>query len=184
MKVFITSGLILIIITICIYMILKKFKKVDDVLNKKVTNYVLNKITPELFADELNNLTFIELFYEICKDKIKTITKEEYNTISTDFQINGDDKDYELFFKSLEKVLDSDIIKRKLDNLVAIQFEKNIKDALIIEQEAIEYHKQFGEELEGDPELHHVEEQEIEDIIQEKSIVDLESTGTIEDINE
>ena len=90
-----------------------------------------------------------------------------------------------IIIESANEILNGQTVKERLTAHFITSIRHNIKKAYDIEQNAINYNNKFGEEPDGEPELHPAEinigSNDSSDI-DEKSIEELSTTGTVEDI--
>lgn len=158
--------------------------------NSELFKYILDKINPEILKDELNNLVSYDLFKEdsielLYLNLYDDINENRYNWLQQDsYDIKISDDDVSLL---LREILNSKEVDVKLADMFVNRVTDNIKESEQLEQEAIIYHKSFGDEPNGSPILHPMntnnEESELDEI-REKSLEDLLSVGTVEDISE
>lgn len=150
------------------------------------------------FVGKTNENSFLQSFKISCKDKIKanlhaTVEKcgtswlgapptlDEYDQVEVSICMK------DIINRAIDYIFDTADIENKLFEIFMDSIKHNISLADIIEQEAIDYNKSFGIEPEGDPELHprktNSDDYESSEIV-EKSLTELSSTGTVEDIND
>ena len=156
----------------CLFYICRKIQ--NDKVNEKQIREKIRKYIKETLddSDQFNDISIpsFTLFIEECIEYLyKKISKTIPNN-SMDLSILNDE-------------LHSSYVYNSLIDIYLSQIAETIKQANQHEDEAIEYHNRFGEEPEGDPELH-PKIKDNQNIISDKypSIQDLIKTGTVENL--
>lgn len=188
-KFFIMVGLFITLLIIADIEKKRELKKTIDLLalETAIKNKILSIISEEDRFKKMENTAYAAFkeyyvwsIHDIMMDQIKQegINYLKCTRIKLDLSFISD---------KIYAVLESPIISMKLSEYFYKDNIYTVEEAERIEQEAIEYNKTFGEEPEGEPELHPKESNSgdytrYED--QYKSIEELSSTGTVEDLEE
>ena len=155
--------------------------------NKEVTeNIILPLINKNDLSGPLNEASALDIYVDLSKD---VLTNRFYDSVLKDSNIFSIDVSNHINRDICKKIVDKFFTESRnyhvLTKLFMDKVFANLKYAEKTESEYIEYLKEFGEEPEGEPELHPIDNVDLEAPNYDDKVVsinDLHKMGVTEDI--
>lgn len=190
---------VIVLIFVAIILVNMRYSKV-----KKLKQTAINQVDLPLFNyiksllenysltdEETINLFSYESFRDICIYGIKNKVSEKISQEGYDWLKLSEDKLKIITKDDILSLTESALKSEQFDAIMANRFFDIVKDSVNEmekeENNAIKYNSEFSKDPDGDPELHPREsniDHSGDDDIDEISLEDLSSTGTIEDVDE
>ena len=172
------------------YSALKELKKTTiGQIDVPLYNYIKSSIEDYNLTDEETiNLMSYESFRDICIFNIKNKVSNKINKDGYGWLKLSDDKLKVITKDDILSLTESALQSEQFDALMANRFFDIVRDSVrtmeLEENNAVKYNSEFSEDPDGDPELHPKEansDHSGDTDIDEITLEDLSSTGTIED---